>query len=272
MLVYTDLAAEIIAEAAEKIPALSHLQPEGIAVAAAPRWAGNAWGNLATCIGLREDAEPTFSIWVKPRSREVLKVTPWYTRQPVKIHFRGTDCRYLILLRLPRLLEHNPLETIIHELFHIGEGFDGALRPLRHGKLFDWNVRRLMREFLNRADSDIAELSQLKWRELRDRFGTIAARRLPSRFQPSLTLPSEPPYDYSAGIENLYPGYRLIDGCRVVPMRFTPAGVPRRITEADCSLRAYHEQKSEDLPAFYSRRFLRRTADSPWDSGLRGMK
>lgn len=260
MLIYTELVSEIIADIAEKVPALSHLRPEAIAVAAAPRWAGNAWGNLATCIGLREDCEPTFSVWVRNRSREVVKVSPWYSRRPVRINFTNVDCRYLILLRLPRLLEHNPLETIVHELFHIGESFDGSLRPLRHGRVFDWNVRCLMREWLSRADPSLAELSQLRLRELRQRHDLIFGRRLPTKFQPALTMPADPIASYEEGLERFYPGYRLANGYRVAQMRFTPKSVPIRITEADCALRVYHEEKSEDVPAFYARRLMKRSA------------
>lgn len=261
MLLYTDLVSEIVADIAAKVPAFAHLQPERIAVAAAPRWAGSAWGNLAACLGLRADPEPTFSIWVRRRSREIVKVSPWYIRRTVEIHFNSTDCRYLILLRLPRLLEHNPLETIVHELYHIGEPFDGQLRPLRHGRLFDWNVQRLMREWLARTDPRLAELSQLQHGELRARHPGLLARRLPARFQPALVLPVEAPCGYEEGVARYYPGHKLARDVRIAKIMFTPPGIPRRITEGDCTFRNYHDSGSEEIAPYLARRLAARAPD-----------
>jgi hypothetical protein len=258
MMIYTDLVAEIIDDVAAKVPSLAHLRSEEIAVAAATRWAGSSWGNLAACIGLAADPRPTFSIWVRGRSREVVQVSRWYWRRPAEVHFGGRTSRYLILLRLPRLLEHNPLETIIHELYHVGERFDGGLRPLRHGRVFDWNVQRLMRRWLERAEAPLAELAQMRLEELRARAGALLARRLPLGFQPMLTLPAEPPCPYEEAMAAHYPRFRLARRFTVAPIAFTSDSAPRRITEADCTLRLYHSGGSEDLSPYAMRRLAGR--------------
>ena len=261
MLIYTDLVEEIIADMAERVPGFSHLNADGIAVAASTRWAGSTSGNLATCIGLAPargeagpaEPEPSFSIWVRSRSRTVVEVSEWFRRRPVEIDFGGGPCRYLILLRLPRLLENDPLETLVHELFHVGERFDGELRPLRHGRLFDYSVKRLMRTWLDRAEGGLAELARMNLAQLRERFGSVIARRMPSRFQSEVILPAGAPCSYKEGMTRLYPGYRLAAGYAIRPTQFTAPEVPRRVTQRDCVLRNYHSGGAADLPPAFAR-------------------
>ena len=258
MFVYTDLAAEVIADIADKVPAFSHLDPDAIAVAAAARWAGSSWGNLATCMSLAAEPEPTFAVWVRPRTRTVIEVSTWYRQVPAEIDFAGSRRKYLILLRLPRMLENRPLETLVHELFHISERFDGELRPLRHGKLFDWSVRRLMREWLSVGDPRLTEPATLSLADLRNRYGSVLARRLPGNFQPTLTVADDPPCSYEEGIARLHPGYRLAPDYGVNPMKLSSPRTPRRITDDHCVLRNYHATGSEDVSRAFAR-YLDRT-------------
>lgn len=292
MLIYTEFITDLIRDIAGRVEALAHIDVRRVAVAAAPRWAGRTWGNLATCIALRggathderdgsesdrapdgsegfagtdgsfnpEDSHansespgaPEFSIWFRGRSKKVIEVSPWRRRVPVRIESEGEPCLYLILLRLPRLLEHNPLETIVHEMLHIGEDFDGHLRPLRHGRQFDWLVHQYMRQWLAQADAQTAELAQMKLDELLAREGTIAARRLPARFRPIISVPAVAPYSYEEGVARHYPRYRLARTYRInkgaKASGFTPREVPRTITLEDCPLRIYDEKGSHAMP------------------------
>lgn len=248
MLIYTDLVSKIIADVAAKVPDFSHLRPRSIATLAATRWAGTRWGDLASCMGLVRESGPTFSIWVRGRSKKVVEVSPWYRTEPVEILRDGEPCRYLILLRLPRFFESDPLETIVHELFHVAEAFDGSLRPMRHGKRFDLHVKRLTREWLKRADPELAKLARMRPAELRALHGTVVARRTPPWFQPSIRFAAEAPCEYAEGVRRYYSGYRLARNFGVAPIKLSHPKTPREIEVDECPLRVYHEAGSTDLP------------------------
>lgn len=258
MLIYTDLLERIVADMTRRVPELAHIDPERVAIAAAARWAGSRWGNLATCIGLRDEAEPIFSIWTNGRSRSAIEVGPWRRSVAARVRRDGRACRYLILLRLPRLLENGPLETLVHELFHVGEGFDGRMRPMRHGRLFDWSVRRLTRKWLDAADPELADAARCNLSELRRREGAVVARRLPDGFRPSIPLACRAPCSYEEGIARHYPGFRLAEGYRVREEPTTAAEAPPPIEVRDAALRLYHDRGSEDLSPAAARHLRRR--------------
>jgi predicted metallopeptidase len=254
MLIYTDLAHEIVSDIARTVKEFSHLQPEGIAIAAAPRWAGSSCGHLGKCYGLGERESPSFTVWVRGRrGRRVIEVSRWYQYEPVEIDFHGQRCMYLIELHLPRMLDHDPLETLVHELFHIGEGFDGKLRPMRHGRMFDWRVRNLMQAWLRQGDPRLVELSRASLSELIGRFGAVLGRRLPPRFKPMRIVPAEAPMPYEEALPRHFPGYRLEPGYRVQPAPLSPPGIPGRVKQGECPLRHYHPDGSEALPAGLAR-------------------
>lgn len=264
MLIYTDLVREMIADIARTVPAFEHLRSGEIAVACAARWAGSAWGNLAYCMGLSILGEPTFTVWVRRRSRAIERVSPWFRRSSVKIHFQGTECRYLILFRMPRHLEHDPMETLVHELYHIGESFDGKLRPLRHGKVFDRRVRSLVDQWTRRGDARLTRLARLRLPELRDEFGTVLAHRLPGGFRHSIVEPVEAPSSYEEAAPRLYPGLNLAPRYSIEPMRFPPRRSPNRLTELDFVLRQYGPEGPSDLSAAMERYVRARSGASAW--------
>lgn len=242
MINYTDLAERLVADIAARVPDFAHVDPARVAVVAAPRHAGGAWGNLACCASLRDRGEPTFSAWVRRGTRTIVEVSTWHVVAPPKVVFEDRPRRYLIVVRLPRHLEHDPLETLVHEMFHVGERFDGALRPVRHGKTFDLAVRRLMRDWLRRADPELAELAVMRFAELRAKFGPVVARTLPSAFRSTLRERVDPPLDYERAVAERYPTLRLAPDFRVRTLASSPAKVPREITERDCSLRMFHPE------------------------------
>jgi hypothetical protein len=253
MLNYTDLASRIVRDVASKVSAFSHIDPDRVAIAAAARWAGTPRGSLAFCTGLNRESNPLFSVWVKAGTRTVVEVSPWFRRQPVEVLFRGVKSRYLISLHLPRLLLHNPLETIVHELFHIGEDFDGSLRRVRHGREFDRAVRWLMREYLDRAGADMAALAQMRLKGLIEARGTVVARSLPRNFQPFILVPAEGSVSYAEGMAVHYPDYQLSPNFRVRNIKFASPRTPRRISEEDLSLRTFDTQGASTLAQVYSR-------------------
>lgn len=237
----TELSSRIVASVAERTPGFAHLDPARIAIAAAPRWAGVSSGNLACCIALRRSEEPTFNVWVRRGTREIVEVGRWHRVRPPEVVFGGAKASYLILLRLPRHLAFDPLETLVHELYHISEKFDGRLRAARHGKRFDAAVRRLTRDWLARAEPDLAETARMDFAALRERHGAVVARTLPASFRANLVETVEPPCSYEEAVRRLYPAHRLAPDFRVRPWRVPPAG-PERITERDCSVRVYRPE------------------------------
>lgn len=259
MINYTDFVKDVIADIAKTVPDFSHLKPDQIAVASTTRWAGETHGLLATCIGLAPIDRPSFSVWVRRGTRNVIAVSPWYIHRPAEIYMHGKKGLYLILLRMPRLLQSNPLETLVHELFHISERFNGRLREMRHGKAFDRRVRALTHEWLANGDPELAAVAQMRFTQLRADRGPVVSDCLPTRFQPSLILPVDPPQSYEDALERIYPGHKLMADFRVRPVRFTPESAPRRIDEKDLTLRFYNTQGAQTIPRVFARYLARRS-------------
>lgn len=259
MLLYTDLVQQIIDDVPRRVRELRHIDPERIGVVATARCTGGNWGNLAICYGMIRSQPPTFSIWCRPGSRSVFAVSRWFQFRSPRVRLAGRDINYLILLRLPRLLYRNPLPTLIHELYHISEDFDAQMRPERHGRQFDREVRRLTQAWLDRARGDLPRLAQMRLDDLKREFGAVLAESVPSKFAFPLAEPVDAPMSYEKGIEKLYPGYRLSQNYQVRSANLTPEAAPRIITEKDLVLRLYDRTGIQRVPsAFtrYSRQFL----------------
>jgi hypothetical protein len=263
MLLYTELAQQIMRDVARRVRDFRHLDPERIALLAAARCTGGSNGNLATCYGLRQEVRPTFSIWTRPRTRQVVAVTPWFAYRTPRVRLANREMSYLILLRMPRMLRTNPLLTIVHELYHISEAFDTTMRPVRHGAFFNHEVKRLAQTWLERATGDLPRLAQLRFYDLQREFGAILAEGVPSRFAIPIVEEIEPTESYAAGLARLYPGHTLARGYAVRPIETTPEDAPRYISENNLDLRHVSPSGSEKMPAAfarYSRRYLALTA------------
>lgn len=253
MIIYTDLVSRIIEDIARKVPAFSHIEPDRVAVAAAPRWAGSRHGELAKCVSLHHDREPSFYVWVRPGTRSIISVSPWYHTKPAELHMNGVKCKYLVRLTMPRFFNDNPVETIIHELYHIGEKFDGSLRDARHGHAYDRQVFILMGQWLARANPKLAEIAQLRMHDLQRRYGSILARSLPSSYHEILTKRAPAPFSYEKGVQMFYPSYTLAKNFTIRKIAFTPDDVPSRITDKDCTLRLFKTGRSQTIASTYAR-------------------
>lgn len=247
MLLYTDLVRSCVEDIVATVPAMRHVDPSRLAVVAARRWAGSGCGHLGKCYSLVGRSEPTFGVWVRGRSKKIIEVSEWYRHEPTEFIVDGRPALYMIELHLPRLFEADPLETIVHELFHISEAFDGSLRSMRHGKAFDWNVQRLMREWRKHGDAELYELASMDFAQLLERFGSIAARRLPAKWKSPRVVRIEAPYSYEEAVPIHYPGCRLARNYPVQAIKPTPAKYPPEIDEADCPLWNYHDSGSEQI-------------------------
>jgi hypothetical protein len=128
---------------------------------------------------------------------------------------------------------------------------------MRHGRMFDWKVRRLKQAWIERGDPRLVELARSSLAELIARHGAVLGRRLPPKFRPHITIEAEPPMSYEEGVARHFPRYRLERGYRIQPATLSPAGVPRRVLQADCPLRHYHTDGADVLPAGLARYLTR---------------
>lgn len=259
MLVYTDLVRQVVEDMSQNVRDFRHIDPERLAILATGRFSGHSTGNLATCYGLNRDHKPTFSIWVRPRTRTIIAVTEWFQYRTPRIKLRGYEPQYLILLRLPRLLLRNPLPILVHELYHISEKFDQTMRPARHGSNFNREVRRITQNWLNVQRGALAQISQMRLHELEREFSAVLAQGVPYRFALPLIDRVEMAAPGPKDVARLYPGYTLASRYSVHPAPASGEETPRTLNDKDLVLRHYNRNGSERVPAAfvrYSRRPL----------------
>ncbi len=101
------------------------------------------------------------------------------------------DYLYILYVCVPRFMNlklTTKLETIIHELFHIGPKFNGDLRRFEgrcyaHGssvRSYDIKVRHLLKNWLDQdPPMEVWNFLQLNYRELCDRFGSVGGLKIP---------------------------------------------------------------------------------------------
>jgi len=76
----------------------------------------------------------------------------------------GSDALYAMsfsarLVALGSVREHDALDTVMHELWHVAEACDGTIRPMRHGVTFDAIVRTMRRAYLRAGGEPLPELA-----------------------------------------------------------------------------------------------------------------
>jgi len=54
--------------------------------------------------------------------------------------------------------EHDALDTVMHELWHVSDACDGTIRPMRHGATFNAIVRTMRRTYLNAGGESLPML------------------------------------------------------------------------------------------------------------------
>ncbi|MGL6196952.1 MAG: hypothetical protein ACRC2T_19235 [Thermoguttaceae bacterium] len=103
----------------------------------------------------------------------------------------GTNYLYILYVSVPRFMAlslSQKLETIVHELFHIGPNFDGDLRRFTgrcyaHGssrKKYDLIVKSLLKEWLDmNPPPELWSFLQFDHRELQEKYGTVGGLKVP---------------------------------------------------------------------------------------------
>jgi hypothetical protein len=245
------MAHDVVRDAVRRVPGLAHVDPDRVAVLAAARHADGRTGNLANCYGLRDRARPTFSIWTRGPSRQVVAVSQWFQSVTPRVRMHGQPMAYIIQLRLPRLLLSNPIDTLFHELYHIGTDCDGRMRPTRHGAFFDAEVLRLARQWLASARGELPRLAQATFRDLARDHGAIVALGMPVGFKIPYVVEIDPPESYVEGLARLYPGYRLAPGWSVRRADLGERAPMTLLTEKNLVVRHYDAHGTRRLPAMY---------------------
>ena len=122
---------EIIEDAVRIVPRFSHINPSSILV-------------LVKKMGLRTHGK---NLGLR-HARQGKIYTPIFP----DVKYQGRDIRYVIYLNPALCVQDSPmknevLDTVMHELWHIGSKGDGKLRRMRHGKEFDRNVASHLRAY-----------------------------------------------------------------------------------------------------------------------------
>jgi len=168
--------AALSADICRRVPELGHIDPQRILVCLSRSRADGSHGVYARIAPLR------FASGAMEQSRRRGRYLETF-RLPPLTH-EGREILYLIYLMVPRFLRldrEQKLATLIHELYHISEAFDGDLRrfPGRnfaHGssrKAYNRIVARLQEKYLAQDPHpqllDILSLDEVGWQDRRFR-------------------------------------------------------------------------------------------------------
>jgi len=173
MLHYTEALTRLMADIVERVPDLGHVPIDRVLVFAR-RGRHGACGPNATCHWLGQPpSEPGYYFWTDPHSGDITRRTPYFVTRWPEVVIDGTSMEWLISVGLPRFADQPAarkrqryfdlpswvcrLDTIVHELFHIGpdgNGFremtlpDGTPDLRAHPPAFFDAVELLVREYL----------------------------------------------------------------------------------------------------------------------------
>jgi predicted metallopeptidase len=175
---YTEALESLIREIVERVADLGHVDPERLLVACSRSRDNGSVGAYAKIIPMR----------FKDGARE-RRVGRHAYQMPV-LSYRGREILYLIYFFMPRfgdLPYREGLETVVHELYHIGPKFDGDIRrfPGRnyaHGssqKRFNAAVAALTKRYLTPDEPAAADFLRHTTAELHRAHGPLMGRRVP---------------------------------------------------------------------------------------------
>ncbi len=178
---FCDCMTELVRDIACRVPQLAHIEADRIAFSIARARSRSRAGTYAFVVPLRFEG-----------GRETIVHGRRTYRMPA-VQVGDRDALYAVYFLAPRFLNlsrQRKLHTIIHELYHMSERFDGDLRrfPGRrwaHGPSkarFDQTVDLLMRMYLHDHGSRwprVAQFLHYTAREADELFGGVKALSLP---------------------------------------------------------------------------------------------
>ncbi|QDU91165.1 hypothetical protein Pla175_45850 [Pirellulimonas nuda] len=178
---FTSAARSVCVDMTRRIPDLSHIDMERVAVGFRQARKRVMHGIQASLTPLRFEAGSTIGA-VRGRKYQCQRI----------VNPSGVECLYLLNFYLPRFLDlpfEEKLITIVHELWHVGPLFDGDLRRhegrcYAHGasqQAFDAHAAGLARGWLalDPPESLYAFLT-LSFAELVAEFGVVRGDRYPA--------------------------------------------------------------------------------------------
>lgn len=178
---FTDAIRAICESMAQRVPALGHIDMAHVAV-------GFCQARKRVPHGLQASLTP---LRFEGGSRSTIERGKRYTC-PQMFSADGTEYLYLLNFYLPRFLDHGlgeKLTTIVHELWHISEHFDGDLRRHEgrcyvHGpdqKEFDRTAARLAGAWMaTEPPAELFAFLRLNFRQLQNKFGGVCGARYPA--------------------------------------------------------------------------------------------
>jgi len=226
MIDYTGRIARLMDEIVARVPALSFIDTREILVFA--RFGRTSrQGAFATCHCLNEPpGDPEHYSWRDRRTGRLVRRSEWFVTRSPAVCLGGGRVQYLISFALPRFCNQTllgsdkaalypgaagwvaKLDTIVHELYHIGpeRGIrrmaraDGTVSERSHAPAFFEEVAGMVRLFLSsRPDPDSYEFLRHDFRELAARHGEIVGTTFrtfpsfPQRYLERLAIqPDEP--------------------------------------------------------------------------------
>jgi hypothetical protein len=178
---FTAAIRVVCTDMARRVPELSHIDMQGVAVGACQTRNGAMHGVFATLTPLRFEGG-RLDKTVRGRRHRI---------QPLTDN-AGQEFLYLLNFYLPRFLNlslEDKLSTIVHELWHVGPEFNGDLRRhegrcYAHGhsqKKYDAQMDRLTQQWLA-ADPPhhLYEFLEYTFHELSAEHGGVRAQRWPT--------------------------------------------------------------------------------------------
>jgi predicted metallopeptidase len=165
---------------ASRLESLNHIEMGRVAVSFSQARLGTRQGMYATLTPLRF---PGGKLHTVRRGRK-------WGMQKVKDH-NGQEMLYILNFYLPRFLDlpfREKLDTVVHELWHIGPKCDGDLRRFgnrcyAHGpskKKFDRQVAQMVDEWLEQSPpASVYDFLHYDFSELESRYGQIIGSKFP---------------------------------------------------------------------------------------------
>lgn len=170
----------LCADACTRLPELSHIDMERVAVSFAQARSHALHGLQAKLTPMRFEGGKLYT----RRSGRTLTVQRLFDDD-------GREKIYILTFYLPRFLQH-PLEeklvTLFHELWHISPAFDGDLRRFpgrcyvhsHSEKAYDALAGQLAKKWISRKPPDsLYEFLKFDFDGLRQRYGSVYGLRIP---------------------------------------------------------------------------------------------
>jgi len=176
---FTRAMRSLCDDISQRVPEFDHVRMEQVAVTFAQARRRVPYGLQAKLTPLRFEGGQL----VTRRRGRTWTIQRWYSGD--------VEMLYILTFYLPRFLEQSfreKLITVMHELYHIGPGFDGDIRRLpghyhvhsRSQKEFDRRMDSLVNRYLStNPPEELFQFLQASFRDLTARHGSVVGIRVP---------------------------------------------------------------------------------------------